>query len=88
MKRVAKKSKKQNKTEHWLLTLLSETFKDTKAFRGGYYPRLTVLFEAVNCVIGRHLWLLIHSFVKEMEACRYCRIIVDILADGTRPSGR
>lgn len=54
-----------------------------KHSRDGYYPHLTVLYEAVNRVIVRHLWLLIHSSVKVMEACSYNSINVDILADGT-----
>ena len=49
----------------------------------GSYPRLTALCAAVNRVIVRHLWQLIHSSVSVMEAQRCSSVNVDFLADGT-----
>lgn len=55
--------------------------------RAGHYPLVTVLYQAVNCGIVRHLWLL-HNSDEVMEAWRHNGINADILADGMRFSGK
>lgn len=54
----------------------------------GSYPRLTALRAAVNRVIVRHLWQLVHGSVRVMEARRCSGVNADVLADGTGAPGR